>query len=209
MWNISKCQAGIQLLLLLLLVGRLDAQQRIHIIQYSDQPSLLNAFAGNDITLNGPNAQIGGLPTAVGGTLPYSYLWIPSNGLDNDSIANPQIIENTSSQYTVIVTDSRTCAAVDTILITILGMESNKLNEELLVFPSPGSGSINIRLPENVNAKDVTISIFDMAGRLVIQTKWNNQSNMISLDVSKLVNGSYLLKLNDEQQVFTKRITIQ
>ena len=72
--------------------------------------SLLVVDAGIGQTIchpnnNGGKAQIGGNPTASGGTPPYTYSWTPTAGLDNPNIANPIASPATTTTYTVTVTD--------------------------------------------------------------------------------------------------------
>jgi len=66
--------------------------------------------AGDDKNIchpnNGGEANIGGNPTAKGGTPPYTYNWIPTTGLDDVSVANPTATPNETTTYTVTATDS-------------------------------------------------------------------------------------------------------
>jgi len=66
--------------------------------------------AGLDQTIchpnNGGGTQLGGNPTATGGTPPYSFSWTPTTNLDNASAANPVATPTTTTTYTVTVTDS-------------------------------------------------------------------------------------------------------
>ncbi|PCI95775.1 MAG: hypothetical protein COB15_11820 [Flavobacteriales bacterium] len=52
----------------------------------------------------------------VGGT---SYIWTPSTGLSNDTIANPLACPTTTTTYIVTGTDATGCSSSDTITITI------------------------------------------------------------------------------------------
>ena len=81
--------------------------------------------AGEDKTICHPNnggaAQIGGCPTASGGTEPYTYSWAPTTGLDNPNIANPTAAPTTTTTYTVTVTDSSEPVqeASDSVTVTV------------------------------------------------------------------------------------------
>ena len=72
--------------------------------------TLLVVNAGEDKTIchpnNGGEVQIGGDPTASGGTPPYTYNWAPADSLDDASVANPTATPTTTTTYTVTVTDS-------------------------------------------------------------------------------------------------------
>ncbi|NVO03232.1 MAG: T9SS type A sorting domain-containing protein [Bacteroidetes bacterium] len=93
------------------------------------------ANAGNDTVIcNGFSAQLGGNPTATGGTPPYSFLWNPSAGLSSNTISNPILTNHTCGvYYKVTVTDSFGVSDSDSIYI---GLDS-------LVFNlSPSSATI-------------------------------------------------------------------
>ncbi len=61
---------------------------------------------------------IGGSPTAMGGSPPYTYQWSPASGLDAANVANPVASNLLSSvSYAVIVTDSHGCASADSLFI--------------------------------------------------------------------------------------------
>ncbi|MGB8715990.1 MAG: hypothetical protein WCD66_06465, partial [Rhodanobacteraceae bacterium] len=68
------------------------------------------ADAGGDIEIcHGDSVVIGGTPAASGGTGPYTYSWTPTVGLNNTSIANPTAKPDTTTMYTLLVTDMKGC----------------------------------------------------------------------------------------------------
>jgi len=52
-------------------------------------------------------------PIVHGGTPPYIYSWIPQTGLSNPNIANPVADPDTTTVYTLVVTDGKMCSASD------------------------------------------------------------------------------------------------
>jgi PKD repeat protein len=86
---------------------------------------LPTADAGSDHTIAaGDSLHIGGIPTASGGTpyaIPpaYEYSWTPTSGLSDPSVANPLAAPNTTTTYTVVVSDSHGCSDTDSMTITI------------------------------------------------------------------------------------------
>ena len=65
---------------------------------------------------------LGGSPTASGGTGPYTYYWTPVSGLNDSVIANPAVNGiGTTTNYTVLVTDSKGCTAKSSVTITVTG----------------------------------------------------------------------------------------
>ncbi len=61
---------------------------------------------------------LGGTPTADLGVQPYEYLWIPSVGLSNDTVANPITTITSNQLYTLFVTDANGCVDVDSVNVT-------------------------------------------------------------------------------------------
>lgn len=84
--------------------------------------STLVAEAGNNVAFcqgSSVNVTLGGNPTAVGGTAPFTFTWSPSTALSSTSVANPVATPTQSTTYTVVVVDANGCLAQDTVRITI------------------------------------------------------------------------------------------
>ena len=81
----------------------------------------LIANAGPDINAcYNSSATIGGIPSAIGGKPPYTYLWQPATFLNSTSVANPVASAISSDiTYTLTVTDSINNTATNTMNITI------------------------------------------------------------------------------------------
>jgi gliding motility-associated-like protein len=72
-----------------------------------------NANAGADVTIcPGGNTQLG----ASGGV---SYLWSPAGSLSNANIQNPVAAPQTTTVYTVSVTDADGCVGTDNVTVTV------------------------------------------------------------------------------------------
>lgn len=68
------------------------------------------ANAGDDITVcQTDSVMIGGLPAATMGVGPYSYSWSPVDGLSDATAANPMASPDTTTNYTLTVTDVYGC----------------------------------------------------------------------------------------------------
>ena len=84
-------------------------------------PLAANAGPDKGVSAGVPTTQIGGSPTANGGTDPYTYLWSPTTGLDDPTLANPTASPGTTTTYTVTVTDSASptpATATDSVLVS-------------------------------------------------------------------------------------------
>jgi hypothetical protein len=84
--------------------------------------STLAAEAGTNAAYckgSGTEITLGGTPTASGGTPPVIYTWFPSTGLDLSNNSNPKASPDTTTTYTVVLTDAKGCQASDTVRITV------------------------------------------------------------------------------------------
>src|ERR1700749_5036285 len=54
----------------------------------------------------GTSTFIGGNPTATGGSGKYKYIWHPKTSLSDSAISNPTATPNSTTTYTVLVTDT-------------------------------------------------------------------------------------------------------
>ena len=83
------------------------------------------AAAGPNVTLvtcNQTGVQIGGTPTASGGSGPsYTYSWSPTVGESSNIVANPVISGiSTNTTYIVVVTDIAGCSASSSVQVTVI-----------------------------------------------------------------------------------------
>lgn len=80
----------------------------------------VNAGADTSACVN-ETLVLGGTPTGPTGS---SYTWGPSQGLNNDTLANPTATITVNQTWTVTVTDVNGCVASDEILISALAIPS-------------------------------------------------------------------------------------
>ena len=76
--------------------------------------------AGPDYTAcQGDPVTLGGSPTASGGTVPYTYDWLPAAGLSSTTDPNPTATPATTTTYTVTVTDAAGCVLTDQATVVV------------------------------------------------------------------------------------------
>ena len=76
--------------------------------------------AGANTTLcSGNTITLGGFPTAQGGMPPYTYQWTPATGLTTATGPNPDAMPNTTTTYTLVVTDANGCSSSDMVTVTV------------------------------------------------------------------------------------------
>lgn len=176
----------------------------------SFQDSILVVDAGEDTAFSNPADVnvfvLGGSPSAIGGSFPYRFEWSPSSALDNDSIANPQIINQTTGQqtYTLTVFDDRNCTAVDSVIITLLFISSLTSYDgaKLNIYPNPAHSSITVELPHNTG----TLKFYDGSGRVVQSINVTDFKQQIN--VRTLASGMYTLEYQQSNNRLIQKIQI-
>ncbi len=76
------------------------------------------------------------------------------------------------------------------------------------VYPNPANRSVNIVLTGSMVNKPATISILSIDGKLVSIKKINTANQTETIDVSKMTNGKYIVRIITDADVVTKTIEI-
>lgn len=85
---------------------------------------------------------------------------------------------------------------------------SDLQNNDISIYPIPAKENIFIK--SNIDFNTAEIKIYDGNGRLVQQNVNNNKNNIISINLSKLVSGNYILDiLFDGKKHYSKKIVKQ
>jgi hypothetical protein len=134
--------------------------------------------------------------TATGAT---TYAW--------GSGQNTAQISVTPSATTVYTLSGTTAACTSTASITqnvtiCTGLEDISLASITSVFPNPFSSELNLN---NGGAADLTVTISDALGKTIYSTTVRANSTE-SIQTEFLVNGIYLVKLNNGTNTVTKKI---
>lgn len=79
-----------------------------------------------------------------------------------------------------------------------LAVEDVQKQNGIQVFPNPTSGFVTIQNIKNSNLKNV--EVYNVAGQLIQKFNLNNNTKNASLDMSQLINGTYILKVNSETE---------
>lgn len=87
--------------------------QTLKITENSNSPTLLTSCNPS------PRNAIGGTPTASGGTPPYTYSWMPVEGLSDPFISNPVALPDVTTNYTLTVTDAGGLSNTDEVRVSI------------------------------------------------------------------------------------------
>ena len=128
-----------------------------------------------------------------GGTAPYTYSWSPG-GATTDTIANVCYDE-----YTVLITDQNGCNTTNRLNVVApttspAGINRYTNSVGLNLYPVPAGNQLTISISDpSLNARN--IEIYDLLGSKILEQKINPNDTQVTLDVSGLMTGNYLLKI--------------
>lgn len=134
----------------------------------------------------------------------WTFQWYENGnlitGANNDTYTPTQ-----SGNYSVTITDPVGCTFSSPIYVYTVGIESFTSNLWSL-YPNPAGSSINLILSENISVEFV--EIYDISGRLM--NKISNMTNyQLQIDLEKYNNGAYLMVLNTNKGILTKKFIKQ
>jgi len=116
------------------------------------------------------------------------------------TVASVQAINLTQS-------DTLTLNGYDTLyLVFSVGIHSiNVRKDELLIYPNPMSGDCKIKF-YNPKSGAVSIKIFDVTGKIIVQSNEQLQQGTQTVTVAGLKTGVYSIKVNTPRYNYTNRI---
>lgn len=85
--------------------------------------------------------------------------------------------------------------------------ETQQLNDKINVYPNPANSILNIDFSNDYNIRNTTIEIVDINGKTILKLTLVNVSTQ--LDIEKINTGLYLVKIQNDMNLITKRIIIQ
>jgi enamine deaminase RidA (YjgF/YER057c/UK114 family) len=130
----------------------------------------------------------------TGGVAPYTVSW--DNGETTEDITNLA-----AGDYTITVTDANGCVSMMTFtVLATVGIE-NELDKQLLIFPNPTEGTVNIQLEG-----DYSLTILDARGRLV---HTSNQADNATVDLTSFEAGVYFLSVQRGTDNAMRRIILE
>jgi len=124
-----------------------------------------------------------------GGTTAYSFMWSPG-GATSDTLINL-----CNGNYKVVVTDHNGCKDSASINLVPLDVTTIENANSIHIYPVPASGILNIDVANNTFGLS-DILVFDVTGRKVMEEKTGIHASHTIINVSKLDNGTYFLRIN-------------
>ncbi len=150
-------------------------------------PQITTNAAGNLIILNSGNSDI--------------QWYVDGVPLQDDTL--DVCVPAVSGNYTVTLLDEYGCLSESDPTAVTVGLDQLS-NLTWSVFPNPAGNSVNIRVDESKQVDQ--IEIIDMLGRTVLQS--DGFTGEQQLELNELKDGSYIVRLIAQDQIFTKPLLI-
>jgi len=136
-----------------------------------------------------------------------SYQWVDCNDNNNpiSGETNQNFTATVDGSYAVVIDDG---ICIDTsICYTITNVGTTKLNNDLsiVIYPNPATDYIQIEINLNYN-EQVSAKLLDITGKLLIQKYFTNETKF---DTKLLNEGVYILMIETERDIVTKKIIIK
>lgn len=123
----------------------------------------------------------------------FSYQWF-MNGAAITGATNQCYQPTMDGTFSVIVTDSIGCVGEsDTTFFVGMAPGFGSIGFEL--YPNPATQSVNLTVAQPLLDRG-SITIMDLAGRVVGHQSFNQLSGTVSLDLSQLAQGSYIVRVS-------------
>jgi hypothetical protein len=178
-----------------------------------DMPVWWCMFAPAGAQLNGATGGNGGIilgtelgvwtASVINGT---STQWIPNNG----GLANVRVYMlryRNSDKMLVAATHGRGLFTTTLTVVTVTGVPNVPNTKDFIRYVSTENKQLQV-VVGNLTAQSITLQLYDMKGRLVLQRRQAYQN--VRLDLSGYSAGSYILKIRgNKNERFTKQIINQ
>jgi len=153
-------------------------------------------------------SQTGGKLTAIGtASGQQAYHWeFGDGGSANTRAAVHQY--NADGNYTVTysITAINGCLNTSTKNISITGVGINELKaSQIKIVPNPSAGLYTI---EALNHPIEKIDVYDLSGRKIISFNYNNQTEIVKMNLEFLESGIYFIKIYSNHSELTRKIIL-
>jgi len=112
----------------------------------------------------------------------------------------------------VEVSDLELASARDTFVIKIdypVGLTEKGADNDMLIYPNPATAKIYVQMPSDLKG-ELTLRIYNLLGEEVLQQQFIDlDGEELSIDISKLAPGIYMLKAGAAEREITRKLVIK
>jgi PKD repeat protein len=142
-----------------------------------------------------------------------SYKWYFNGTLIQGADKYQYVANQKLGKYNVSIANSKGCYTLsDTITIPkgITGIDDADAFSDLVIYPNPTTGLINIRLNNQIFA-NVTISVLDQSGKEIINIKTEKSSYLFEkqIDMRNQPGGIYIIKTVIANQTDIRKVIVK
>jgi N-acetylneuraminic acid mutarotase len=136
----------------------------------------------------------------------YSYQWV-FNDVDIPGATAENYTASEPGFYTLYVTDINGCSKTSPpLVLNVTCKESSALLSSINLYPNPAHDKLYISFTGNMT--QMNVSIFNILGEIVLNTKINGWESPAFIDIRSLIQGFYFISLNNGQEVQNFRFEI-
>ncbi len=133
-----------------------------------------------------------------------AYYWF-YNEWTQLNVTGHILAANTTGSYHVIAQDENNCRFKSNVYVYNPAGVNRNLNLGIQIYPNPTSNAIFIE-SSNTFDKNTYIKIYSLDGKLIMSQPSHSKATKLIIDVSNLVKGIYILKLESENMTIERRI---
>ena len=134
-----------------------------------------------------------------------TYQWLDCNN-SNAPIANAtsQVFTATvDGSYAVEVSIGSCSTVSDCLTVSNLSVGDNQKTVGITIFPNPANDNINVKFDKNFET--LSVEIISMTGQVVKRVNAIN-NNLVSINITELASGIYILRTDDKHNRTSSRI---
>lgn len=138
---------------------------------------------------------------------PSGNQWYLNEAIIDGAVQEDYIIAS-DGKYTVQVKNGECTGEMsDPYIITITDIGTNFSNSNVKVYPNPSQDRIDIDILVKTSDK-VNIKLLSLDGSIVLNQKFNKNQSIV-IDIKNLIKGIYLLRIEQNQNVLIRKVTIK
>ena len=155
------------------------------------------------VVLDNTVTQVENLLTANATGVTYQWLDCANNNAPIANATNQVFTATANGNYSVEITNGNCSITSTCYVVSNLSTVAIDTTLRMTVFPNPASNVINIKFDKNFET--IAVDIVNMTGQ-VVKKVTASQNNLISIDITALPTGIYILRTDDNANSTTSRI---